>query len=250
MKRIVLLGLLLCTSITIGQVTKKNRKIVTTFIDCIKLHKKTQLAAQVAYPISRQYPLPDIKDETEFIAQFDELFDAVITKKIVHSKPIKDWSEVGSRGIMLFGGDLWLDYKGRLIAVNYQSVQEQQKRHLLVENERSELYPSITGYKEPICLLETKQFRIRIDDMGNRDFRYCSWAAGKSMAEKPDLILKKGEFIPEGSGGNHSYVFQNGEYRYECSIIIMGETDAPPAQLTVYKNDKEILTQRAEIIKK
>jgi len=250
MKRIIFLAVVLITSITLGQVSKKNRKIVTSFISCIKQHKKEELAAAVVYPLARKYPLSEIKDQDEFIAQYDELFDAVLIKKIVQSKPSKNWNEVGWRGIMLNSGDLWLDYDGKIIAVNYLSASAQQKRHLLIENERSELYPSITGYKEPVCLLETKEFRIRIDDMGAGNYRYCSWATSKSMADKPDLVLKKGEFVSEGTGGNHRYVFQNGEDRYECSIIIMGETDAPPAQLTVYKKDEEILSQAAIIIKR
>lgn len=69
------------------------------------------------------------------------------------------------------------------------------------------------------------------------------------MSDKPDLIIEKGEYIPEGSGGNGRYEFKNGEYTYDCSMIVMGTDDSPPAILTIYKDHKEILSQNATVIK-
>ena len=68
------------------------------------------------------------------------------------------------------------------------------------------------------------------------------------MGNKPEIVVSKGEFIPEGSGGNHSYVFKNGTYKYECEIIIVGEDDAPPAYMNVYKAGKKIQSLKADVI--
>ena len=70
------------------------------------------------------------------------------------------------------------------------------------------------------------------------------------MSDKPDLIIMNGEFIQEGGGGNYTYEFKNGEYVYDCSIIIIGEETSPPALLTIFKDTKEILSQKAKIIRK
>ena len=39
-------------------------------------------------------------------------------------------------------------------------------------------------------------------------------------------------------------------YVYECSIIVLGSVDSPPAMLTIYKGEKEILSQEAKLVKK
>ncbi len=67
------------------------------------------------------------------------------------------------------------------------------------------------------------------------------------MDEVPSLILTKGVFIAEGSGGNHRYVFNNGIYKYECRIEAMGKADN--GELRVYKGEKEILVKAAKLIR-
>jgi hypothetical protein len=57
------------------------------------------------------------------------------------------------------------------------------------------------------------------------------------------LILKKGEVVFEGSGGNHHFDFKNGEYLYSVSVIVMGSDESPPGTLEIYKSDKLLLTQ-------
>jgi len=69
------------------------------------------------------------------------------------------------------------------------------------------------------------------------------------MNEKPDLVMKNGNWIPEGSGGNHAYEFINGNYKYVCYINTLGADETPPATLTVYQNRTKILAQSAQIVK-
>lgn len=185
----------------------------------------------------------------EFLKRYTEVFDDSLTKMIVNSDPAKDWSAVGWRGIMLFNGELWLDYDGRLIAVR-QSTFEKSELEELIKTEKKALHVSIREFKQPICILETSKYRVRIDDLGNWNYRYAAWPLNSKMSDKPAMVLENGEFVPEGSGGNHSYKFKNSEYSYTCSIIVMGEKGSPPALLTIYKGDKVILSQRAEMIVK
>jgi hypothetical protein len=161
-----------------------------------------------------------------------------------------DWSEMGWRGIMFLDGDIWLDLDGRLIGVNYQSEIEKEKRESLLKIDKNSVHESIREFKAPVCILETSKFRIRIDDIGDYNYRYVSWPINSKMSDKPDIILLHGEFISEGSGGNHGYVFKNGDYSYDCEIIEMGEDDSPPALLIVSKGDKEVLSEKAQIVRK
>ena len=234
-----------------GQDLKKDyQKLVSNFIDCIKMDKKEKIASMISYPFDREYPIPSIKNKQEFLSRFNDIFDDNFKKIIIKSNPSKDWSEMGWRGIMLNNGDLWLDFKGRLIGVNYQSEFEKKLKVNLIADDKKNLHPSLSQFSRPLYILETSKFRIRIDDLGNNKYRYASWPINKPMTDKPDIVLQNGQFIADGSGGNCSYQFKNGDYLYECSIIVMGEDDSPPAFLTISKGDKDILNQKALIIRK
>ncbi len=229
---------------------KEDQKVVSDFINCFKLQEKEKLSNKFSFPLNREYPIPEIKNKQDFLNRYNEVFDDSLIKMIINSKPSRDWSSMESEGIMLLNGQLWLDEEGNLIAVNYQSKAERKKRDELIEKEKIDLHESIQEFKKPVKILETAKYRIRIDKLGNENYRYASWPIQKKMSDKPDLVLENGKFIRDGSGGNHSYEFSNKDYTYECSIIVMGEESSPPALLTIYKGEKEILSQKAKIVKK
>jgi hypothetical protein len=237
--------------VAIGQeMTKEEQKVVTDFIDCIKSQNKEKLISMISFPFDREYPIPSIKNGQEFLKRYNEIFDDTLTKMIVSSKPSTDWSTKGYRGIMLSNGEIWLDYDGSLIGVNYLSKYEENEKAGLIKLEKSEVHESIKEFKNPICILETTKYRIRIDQLGDGNYRYASWPLKSKMSDRPDIIIENGEYKPEGSGGNHSFVFRNGDYVYDCAIIVMGEDDAPPAYLTISKGDREIFSQKADIVTK
>ncbi|TAE50348.1 MAG: hypothetical protein EAZ89_12225 [Bacteroidetes bacterium] len=226
----------------------EQERLVYDFIECIKSQNKEKLMAKISFPFKRQYPIPPIKDKQAFLDRYHEVFDEKLTEIIANSRPSRDWSAVGLRGIMLLNGLVWLDYDGNLIAVNYQSHIEARKKDELINSEKSQLHESIQNYQQPACILESANYRIRIDDMGGGNYRYASWKSESNMSEKPELIIQKGIYKADGNGGNHSYEFVNGEYIYECAIIVLGEGDSPSAYLLVYQQGKEILSQRATIV--
>ncbi|MGL5609391.1 MAG: hypothetical protein ACRDDN_15110, partial [Aeromonas veronii] len=113
----------------------------------------------------------------------------------------------------------------------------------LIARQKSDLHPSVQEYKSPELMWQTEKFTIRIDELDDGHYRYASWAKGKTFADKPDLVLKNGTVRMEGTGGNHTYLFTNGPYRYECVVTVLGERGVPPGELVVYKNDVEIVHQ-------
>jgi len=252
MKKLKITSLLLFLNLfaLFGQDLKKeDQKVVSDFINCIRYQNVKELCKKISFPFEREYPIPEIKSKEEFFKRYNEIFDDSLIKMIVNSRPA-DWSAMGWRGIMVLNGELWLDYDGRLIAVNYQSKFEKKEIVQLIKIEKSGLYESIKEFKQPICILETTNYRIRIDYLGDGNYRYVSWRMKSKMSDKPDIVIEKGEYIPDGSGGNHRYEFKKADYIYECSIIDMGEEGSPPALLTIYKGEKVILSQRANIITK
>jgi hypothetical protein len=224
------------------------QQVVTGFINGMKNQKGNEPGFKIAFPLTRRYPIPPIYNEREFIRRYHEIFDDSLINLIVHSDPQKDWSEMGWRGIMFLNGLVWLEEDGTLRAVTDQSKFERDEWVKLVSLEKKGLYKSINEFKQPICVLETLKYRIRIDDLGNSNYRYVSWPLNSRMSVKPELVLENGEYVPEGTGGNHSYKFKTGDFIYECSIIIMGPDDSPPARLTIYKGNKPILYRDAKIV--
>jgi hypothetical protein len=250
--RNVFLVLLILSSVfmTAQELKTEYRAFINRFIENVKNDNKEAIADQIVYPLEREYPILDIVDKTDFIKRYGELFDSTLKNEITTSNPEKDWSDMGLRGIMLNHGSIWMDVEGRLTAVNYQSKFETGLRDKLIASQKKELDSSIAFFQKPICILETSKFRIRIDNLGNNNYRYVSWSIDKKMTEKPDLIIYRGELVVEGIGGNHQYEFIKDNYKYECAFIVLGEKNSPPAKLTIYQGKKVILSQDAKIIAK
>ena len=224
------------------------QKFISSFISEVKSNNKNAVAARITFPLKREYPIPTVINKTDFIKRYNEIFDKTLISKITKSNPAKDWSEMGWRGIMLNQGDLWMDTNGKIIAINYQSEAEKKQKNTLIAAQKKTVNSSISNFKEPVAILETSKFRIRIDDLGNDNYRYASWSVKKKMTDTPDLIIEKGKFFADGTGGNHYYEFIKGNFRYECHFIVLGEKNSPPAKLIIYQSEKEILSQNAKIV--
>ena len=229
---------------------KHYHKVISNFIDCIKAQNKEKLSSLISYPLKREYPIPDIKNKQEFLKRYNEIFDDSLIKIIVKYKPPKDLTKMRFVGSICLDGEIWIDTEGKLFAINYHSKFEQRELKELIDEDKRSLHESIKEFERPECLLETSKYRFRIDDLGDYIYRYTSWLIKSKMSDKPNLVLLNGKFVFDGSGGNGSYVFKNGDYIYECGIIIMGEKESPPADLTISKGGKVIFYQKAKIIRK
>ncbi len=107
---------------------------------------------------------------------------------------------------------------------------------------------TLSKFEAPECVLETSKFGVRIDDLGNNNYRYASWPLKKAMSEEPDLVITNGKWFQEGTGGNHRFVFKKGQYTYECYVAPLREKGTAPASLTIYQREKVILSQDAKIV--
>lgn len=203
------------------------------FINYVKAGKEV-LSEHIAYPLNRKYPVPPIANKEEFLRRYDEVFDEALLKMIIESDPAIDWNEMGWRGIMLNNGDVWIDEDGKLTAINYQSEIETQKKKEVIKADRENLHESLKKFDKPVCSIETENYKIRIDDLGDNKFRYASWEIGHSMSDKPDLIITNGFLQVDGSMGNHFYAFSSGNHIYQCWIWAFD--DKEPATLLIYKD--------------
>lgn len=252
MKKTISVFLILLSLSSYGQneLSAVHEKAISEFVNCFKNNDINKLCAKINYPLNRENPLPSIKNCADLQKRFNEVFDKNIVAQIINSDIKKDWSAVGWRGIMFLSGDIWLDYDGKLIGVNYQSEAEKKHLETLITDEKKILNESIQNYFRPIYLIQTSKFKIRIDDMSDNTYRYASWAKNADMKSQPSLIVENGKLEIEGTGGNHRFLFKKNEFLYEIDIIEIGENSSPPAILTVKKNNKTILSQNGIILKK
>ena len=212
----------------------------------IALFKKRdidKIAEKIAFPLHREYPIPDIKNKDEFKQRFTEVFDEVLIDKIVNST-MEQWSEMGWRGIMLDNGILWMgNSDGVIPAVNYQSDFEKKLRQDLIEKDKQSVHASLQSFKEPIYKIKTKNYLIRIDELNNSGYRYASWKIGKKESSKPDIVLENGVWEFQGSAENHVIVFTNGDYVYKVYRNIVGEANTPDFTLEVEKDGRTMLRE-------
>ena len=146
---ILLCLFLLFTSNTFA-LEQKYHESVLPVIAAFKTQDKTAIAAHIRYPLKRQYPLPDIKNEAEFINRFDEVFDDELVAVIGSSNINTDWDSVGWRGIMLNNGVMWLDTDGKIIGINSHTAKEQAFAIRLIEQDKQSLHSSINTFEEPV----------------------------------------------------------------------------------------------------
>lgn len=229
------------------EVSSKSQRAIKSFIECVKSRDIDRLSSIVTYPLKRETPLISINDKEEFKKRFSQVFDGRLISLIEGSKIKTDWSEMGLRGLMFHNGEVWLDENGKIIAINYQSEYEKNKIKDLNRTEKTKLHESIKIFKKHICVLETPHYKIRIDEIDDNKFRYTSWPSETSMSTKPKVIINNGEYVSDGSGGNHSYIFKKDNYVYECSIMVLGTEDSAPARLTIYNGKKVELNEKAII---
>ena len=215
---------------------------ILLIINAFKSQNKTDISRVISYPLRRTVPIPHIKNSSELINRFDEVFDENLIDFIANSDLEKDWSSVGWRGIMLSNGTVWLDSLGKIHAINYETSQQKALIHSIIEQQKLKLHDSINVYHKPILEWKTAKFHIRIDDLGDYNYRYASWSIDRNTSDTPDLVLFNGERTSDGSGGNHYYEFTNSKYIYRCYVTLIGHSDSAPGTLEVFRNKQLLLS--------
>ncbi len=223
-------------------VDKKYHDDIYPIISAFKDLNKSDISTLIIYPLNRQSPIPSIKNKEELIDRFDEVFDIELIDLIANSDLDKDWRMMGWRGIMLSNGKLWLNSNGKIKSINYQTSKDKELKVSLIAKQKQALHSSISVYVEPILEWKTAKFHIRIDNVGDSNYRYASWNIGKQTTDKPDLVLFKGQRVFEGSGGNHHYSFTNGNYIYRCYVNYLGNSKSPPGNLDVFRGKDHLLS--------
>ena len=225
--------------------------VVERFLSALKTKDIVEIAKVIEYPFLRKFPIYDIKNEEEFIKNPEMIIDDFMIEFLSETEP-QDWETVGWRGIMLPPGFFWLNYDGKLIAVNSYTEKMVEYVKEWEEKDKANLYSELQDYKDVMYVFGVDGAIGRIDIVGddeNSDYRFSFWNEGKTMADKPDILIKSGDVEFYGSANNHTYSFNKGEYEYQFIVTYIGPVEAYPYTFTILKNDEIISEDEAKIIK-
>jgi hypothetical protein len=220
-------------------------------VSCVSRNDAEKLSTYIAYPLRREYPLPDIKNPAVFKAWYPKIFDQPFRKKLSTFSNKIVFERNGAYGLVggEFHGEIWLNEQGKIIAINYLSAEESKLKAALTVKIKNEMHPSVRDWTKNILVAQSLKLTIRIDETP-KGFRYASWSKGRSMAEEPDLILYGGVAEPQGTMGGWSWSFTNGEWRYVVDDVRMAETDDQLGLfLRLYQNDTEKSTIRLKEVR-
>jgi hypothetical protein len=208
------------------------RPVVEAFIR----NDKDKIVNLIYYPLERQYPIPSINNKHEMVERFTQVFDENITNMIKDSSIANSWyddnwywcgitSDIGSISIGYYSYDHGGAIYGKIFRITCQSLQEKEMRNNIINEMKNNLHESLKDFDEPVLLCETDNYIIRIDWLHDYDYncRLAVWNKGKKQNESPDIVLTNGERIPDGSGGNHYFLFVRDNIQYIIYVDVMND---------------------------
>lgn len=100
-------------------------------------------------------------------------------------------------------------------------------------------------------IIKTKKFKVRIDKQPNGYYLYQSWGANTKITAKPSMIISNGELIPDGSGGNYYFEFNNNGTLYQVwrNYLTASAKKAPYTLVVIDGNGEALVRQDAQIVK-
>ncbi len=100
-------------------------------------------------------------------------------------------------------------------------------------------------------IIKTKKFKIKLDQQPNGNYLYQSWGVNGKVSTKAAMIISNGSLIPDGSGGNYYYEFDNNGYTYQVwrNYLTASAKKAPYTLVVVDQNGKTIVNQDGVVVK-
>ena len=222
---------------------------VLKFKQAIQTDNPKIIAEYVKYPFKRSYPLPTIHNQKEFIDNYSTIIDQTVKSGIINSQ-IKDWHPVGWRGIMLYQGRVWINPDGKLIAINFNTKEEDSYIEHWQQEDRNSLHTSLKEFDQNIYTFKTSNYIGRIDEIKKTpiSYRLALWNIDKKMSDKPDIVINNGTVEYQGSANNHFYTFIDKETHYVFNVTYVGSMHSVPYVLDIYQNDNDIYAEEAILI--
>lgn len=105
------------------------------------------------------------------------------------------------------------------------------------------LNPKLRNFDELVAVFKTKDYIIRVDDLGDGTYRYVSWGKEKSMLHEPDLELTTEKYDVDN---NCLFFYANDPVKGKFEYIVDDGSSSTDKGLTIKRNGKVILSQAKE----
>jgi hypothetical protein len=235
--------LFLTLALTFGQrlaaqrLPAEERDAAERLIRALKAGDKVSVAKLINYPLDRQQPLAPIRNEREFIENYADFFDSETIRQIVASEKDMSWNW---HGLAIGPGLIWID-GGKIRSITLATSRQKQAAQDAKKRVQASLHPSARTYDRVLFSCKTKNYQIRIHDDAAK-VRYFSWKSGQPLSAKPEIALA-GEWRPDGQGGNGTFIFKNGDYRYEVDRAVICAAAACDSRLNVLRGFQTLVTE-------
>lgn len=217
------------------------QRFVNDFKDVLRSRDKRKIAKIISYPLAREYPVPDIANEDEFIERYDHVFDEEYISTLLNSSTEVDWVVAYDWIGISFHG-VWLNY-AYVHGIRHSTKKEVDYYNELVNNLKNNIHISLREMFRPVAYLETATLKIQIDQTRNYKFRYAAWSIDKQRSDAPEKILNDGEINYYGLAPDHEYRFIKNEQQYVIEINC--SLDGPPAKLKIIEREQVVFEQNA-----
>ncbi len=183
---------------------------VKKFVKVVADGDEKEFAAIVSYPLSRPYPLKDIRNPREMEKYYKVMVDDSLKKVVTHSGP-KRWGNRGWRGWGLEDGKyVWID--DSVYEVPYMSVREKALRDSLSAADIRSIEKSLRkGWQPALCLKGEDGSVYRIDvgpaKRGESVYRLAIYSPEADLAAIPSSLLT-GYRDMEGTASVTVYYFK------------------------------------------
>lgn len=193
---------------------------IDLIIQAFKSKSPEIIASYIVFPLKRHYPLPAVNNEQEFISRFNEIVDSAFLEFVGNSNAIKDWEEIGWRGIAFNNGEIWLSENYKIRTINYETTIGKKRLDTIINEQKRTLPLEYQNFDTPIYEWKSKGYYYRLDEINNK-YRLLIWDINKNKILN---VYSNGEYEPDGNIG-----FFHIDWILEDEIIRIQNTD--------YKND-------------
>lgn len=213
------------------------KEAISEFISLVDSRDWVGLSETISYPLRRNHPLDDIKNKEDFLTRQSELFDDSLINMISNSNADSNWYLMGSRGLRMMTGQVWLSLSGDLAKIEYQTELAKSKEVGMIEADRESLPVYLQEYERPILTMDVGKWKIRIDLVKGMSYRFVGWIQGNRNPNRDAVeIIFNGFLEYQGADGNHSYTFKNDLGTFVCYINELAEGDTPQGELKLIRD--------------
>jgi len=222
---------------------EEHHPVVSKTINLFQTMDIEEISNSIAYPLTRSYPIKDITNSTEFVERFDEVFDSGFIQTLATSS-LDDWHSMGWRGLMHVSNDFWIDTDGKILQIRHETGLASRIKREHIAKDKARLHESVNDFERPVGKWLTKSRLFRIDDLGEWSYRLVVWEDGKQFGDKPDVVLFNGVIEPDGSGGNRSFIFVDGNKTYRVHVWGITNASSPYGHFEILVDDERVVEEK------